>query len=177
MLTGAANRLHMDATIARAIAGSADWNAELSVAMLDFDHFALVNDAAGYDAGDELLRQFVTFLRGQLTADELLFRLGGDEFVIVLPTVAASAAQARVEEIHARWLYETPTGSGGHTFSAGIADTADAGRDVRTLLQKAHKALADAKGSGRARVVATESAAVAAPVEEVSYLKKFGIVK
>lgn len=121
-LTGVGNRVHMDETIERMTSDATSWGAGLSVVMLDLDHFSQVNQTAGHDAGDHLLTNFVQCLAGQLTSDDVLMRLGGDEFVVVLPALSAEEGRLRVEELHARWLYETPAGTGGHTFSAGVAD-------------------------------------------------------
>lgn len=173
-LTGASNRLHMNETIDRKTAEAATWGADLSVVMVDLDHFTLVNLSGGHDAGDHLLQAFAQFLRAQLDTDDVLLRLGGDEFVLVLPVTNGDEAQARVEAIHARWLYETPAGTGGHTFSTGIADTRGHGSAARDLLKAAHKALTDAKTGGRARVVVAPPFVPVAH-EETSFLAKLGI--
>lgn len=173
-LTGVANRLHMNETIERKTAEAATWGADLSVVLLDLDHFTLVNLGSGHDAGDHLLKAFAQFLRAQLDSDDLLLRLGGDEFVLVLPVANGDEARRRLEEMHARWVYETPAGSGGHTFSAGIADTQGHGSTARELLKAAHKALAEAKTAGRARIVVAPPFVPVAH-EETSFLAKLGI--
>lgn len=173
-LTGAANRIHMNETIERKTAEAATWGADLSVAVIDLDHFTLVNLSSGHDAGDHLLKAFTQFLRAQMDTDDLLLRLGGDEFVLVLPVTNGDEARRKLDELHARWLYETPAGSGGHTFSAGVADTHGHGTTARELLKAAHKALADAKAAGRARVVVAPPFVPVAH-EETSFLAKLGI--
>jgi len=175
-LTGIANRVFMDDTIERKTAEATNWGADLSVALLDLDHFTMVNHSAGHDAGDHLLTSFVQFLRGQIDTDDVLMRLGGDEFVLVMPAANADEAKVRVDDLHARWLYETPAGSGGHTFSTGIADTRGHGSSARALLRAAHKALAEAKAAGRARV-AIAPPFVAIAQEETTFLKKLGITQ
>jgi len=173
-LTGVPNRTQMDATIAQKVAEAGNWGADLTVAVIDLDHFTMVNLSAGHDAGDHFLTGFAHYLRNQFDTDDALLRLGGDEFVIVMPATDAGTAKTKLEEAHAKWLYETPAGSGGHTFSAGVADTKVSGTMPRELLRAAHKALSDAKAAGRARVHVF--APVAPPVQETSFLKQFGVL-
>ena len=173
-LTGVANRVRMNHEIERKTAEAAAWGADASVVLMDLDHFTLLNLSSGHDAGDHLLKTFVRFLQAQLDTDERLLRLGGDEFVVVLPTTCADDARARVEEWLARWLYETAAGTGGHSFSTGIADTKGHGPAAKDLLRAAHKALSDAKAAGRSTVVVAPPFVPVAH-EETSFLARLGI--
>lgn len=80
-LTGLANRVllrsHVDDLLRRP-------GVQLGVLMIDLDGFKRVNDAAGHDAGDEVLRVVAERMRRHLRADDLIARTGGDEFVVVL---------------------------------------------------------------------------------------------
>lgn len=173
-LTGVANRMVMNEEIERNTAAAAAWGANASVVLMDLDHFTLLNLASGHDAGDHLLKTFVRFLQKQLDVNDRLLRLGGDEFVVVLPATNADEARRRVEEWLARWLYETAAGTGGHSFSTGIADTKGHGPAAKDLLRAAHKALSDAKAAGRSTVVVAPPF-VAMAHEETSFLAKLGI--
>jgi diguanylate cyclase (GGDEF)-like protein len=80
-LTGLANRLllrsHVDALLRRS-------GVQMGVLVIDLDGFKRVNDAAGHDAGDEVLRVVAERMRRHLRADDVIARTGGDEFVVVL---------------------------------------------------------------------------------------------
>lgn len=173
-LTGIANRIRMNEEIERKTAEASAWGADASVVLIDLDHFTLLNLDSGHDAGDHLLKTFVRFLQTQLDSDDRLLRLGGDEFVVVLPATNADEARPRVEEWLARWLYETAAGTGGHSFSTGIADTKGHGPTAKELLRAAHKALSDAKAAGRSTVVVAPPFVPVAH-EETSFLAKLGI--
>jgi two-component system, cell cycle response regulator len=57
----------------------------LSVLLIDIDHFKVVNDSHGHDAGDAVLREFATRIRRDTRGIDLACRLGGEEFVVVMP--------------------------------------------------------------------------------------------
>jgi len=97
-LTGLANRALLRARI-DALPGGA---AQVGVMVIDLDGFKKVNDAAGHEAGDEVLRVVAQRLQQHLRADDVLARTGGDEFVAVLagddlaPTLLDIARRLRV---------------------------------------------------------------------------------
>ncbi|HEV2125997.1 MAG TPA: GGDEF domain-containing protein, partial [Chloroflexota bacterium] len=64
-------------------AGLSGW--QVSIAMLDLDHFAQINDEYGHAAGDDVLRSLENVLTGSLPLDALVGRFGGDEYVVALP--------------------------------------------------------------------------------------------
>lgn len=80
-LTGLANRMllrsHVDELLQRS-------GLQIGVLVIDLDGFKGVNDAAGHDAGDEVLQVVADRMRRNLRADDVLARTGGDEFVAVL---------------------------------------------------------------------------------------------
>jgi diguanylate cyclase (GGDEF)-like protein len=73
-----------------------------SLILLDLDGFKSVNDRYGHLAGDDLLRQFASELRGQCPPPDVVCRWGGDEFAIIVPADGKEAAE-RVERIR-RWV-------------------------------------------------------------------------
>jgi len=138
-LTGVANRRAWEAEAARSLAHAQRTREPLSFAILDLDHFKVVNDRDGHSAGDALLCALTTGWSRRLRSADLLGRYGGDEFVLCLPGTDQDGAWQVLRE-----LDET------HDFpwSAGVAT---AGRDdtLGTVLARADSNLYLQKRSGR----------------------------
>ena len=152
-LTGLLNRRYLDEALPRELARCQREHRKLSVVMLDLDHFKRVNDNWGHEAGDAVLCQLATTLRGQLRASDLACRFGGEEFVVVMPGASLAEARERIEKIAAS-VRETPI----HlphaslppvTFSAGMAEAFRHGDYPESLLRAADQALYIAKADGR----------------------------
>jgi diguanylate cyclase (GGDEF)-like protein len=128
-----------------------------AVVLADLDHFKILNDTHGHDAGDRALRVFARVLRTIVGSDDLVCRYGGEEFVLVFPQATSSDASDIVEAIRAELHAAT---SDGHTppftFSAGLTDTSD-GDDLALLVTRADQALLRAKTDGRNRSVVANS--------------------
>lgn len=138
-LTGVANRRAWEAEATRNLARAHRTGEPLSFAILDLDHFKVVNDREGHGAGDALLCALTAGWTRRLRAADLLGRYGGDEFVLCLPgTDEAGAWQVL------RQLDET------HDFpwSAGVA-TAGPDDSLGTVLARADDNLYVQKRSGR----------------------------
>jgi diguanylate cyclase (GGDEF)-like protein len=84
-LTNLSNRKHLDTLLAEEIQRAHRHNRELSVLMLDIDHFKTINDAHGHLAGDRVIAGLAHLLRQRLRSDDKLGRYGGEEFCAVLP--------------------------------------------------------------------------------------------
>jgi diguanylate cyclase (GGDEF)-like protein len=124
----------------------------IAVVFIDLDHFKLINDSLGHNAGDTLLQKMAERLRLAVRDGDTVSRMGGDEFILVLndqhnEDVVFRAMQrvvARVNEpitIDGRELYVT--------CSAGISLHPQDGTDVETLLKNADAAMYRAKENGR----------------------------
>jgi diguanylate cyclase (GGDEF)-like protein len=137
-LTGLPNRRAALAALARVQEGDA-------VALIDFDHFKEINDTLGHAAGDDVLRLFGAFLHGTLRASDDTARYGGEEFLVILrqETDPLSA----MERIRREWNAQSPPTS----FSAGVV-LHDEKRTAAETVNRADKALYDAKSAGRDRV-------------------------
>ena len=151
-LTGALNR--------RAILGALDdalqAGARPSVALMDLDHFKLVNDSHGHLVGDTALRRFVLGAVRSLRADDRIGRYGGEEFLLLLATSEPATALAIAERVRRAVSGEAwgDVAAGLHiTVSIGLATLRD-GETAEQLLQRADEALYRAKAEGRDRVVA-----------------------
>lgn len=128
----------------------------LSVVMLDVDHFKKVNDTWGHSAGDDVLRHVATILTDSTRPNDYVFRYGGEEFLIVYlefnPHQTLSFVEAIREKIHSTPC-EMPDG---HMLqvSASFGVSHFRGHpDYQQMVDEADMALYDAKNSGRNRVV------------------------
>lgn len=146
-LTRAANRRRFEERLGVEESRAARSGDELSVCVIDLDHFKAYNDAHGHPAGDDLLRRASAAWASVLRPDSLLARLGGEEFALILPSASSSDAEIVVERLRS----VTP---GEITFSAGIA-TWDGTEPVAAAVARADAALYRAKAAGRDRFVLT----------------------
>lgn len=151
-LTALPNQWMFYDQVQRMIALSKRSGLPLSVMVVDVDRFHEVNQALGYAAGNELLRQMAGRLSGSLRESDYLCRLGGDVFGILLPELADSQQAGIV----ARRIIETlimPVRVAGQdvfaTASIGIGFYPQDGQEVHELLSNAQLAGAQAKQQGR----------------------------
>lgn len=125
------------------------------VMFLDLDHFTVVNDIAGHDAGDDVLRHVARLLESQVRQMGWAARLGGDEFAVVLPGCALARGLAVAEQLRASVQAWEPSYQG-RSFTLGVSIglvVLDASlQDVASVLYAADMACYDAKRAGRNRV-------------------------
>ena len=160
VLTGVANRRHLQTQLTLAFERAHRDGTPLSLLMMDVDHFKAYNDRYGHPAGDECLRQVAQALQQNLRhPSDLVARFGGEEFVIVMQQADEAAAQSAAERIrHAveslGMRHEGSTTSQVVTTSVGTATLApgSAITSADKLVSCADRALYDAKHAGRNRV-------------------------
>jgi diguanylate cyclase (GGDEF)-like protein len=125
-------------------------------AFVDLDHFKLVNDRLGHNAGDALLKIVADRMVGRVRATDVVVRFGGDEFVILFfdQTKSVDARRRALRKIQS--AIRAPIRLGRHTLSVtasiGVATYPDDGEDVDALLANADAAMYRAKKSGRDKV-------------------------
>ncbi|RJF97366.1 diguanylate cyclase [Noviherbaspirillum saxi] len=127
---------------------------ELTVAMIDIDHFKAINDTYGHPVGDQVIRGLAWLLKGRLRSIDLIGRYGGEEFLIALPGVGPDKAIAVIDRIRRDFSglpHAQPDGALYATFSAGIASY-PAMSAAAALTEAADGALLQAKRLGRNRV-------------------------
>jgi diguanylate cyclase (GGDEF)-like protein len=152
-LTGALNRKHFDDRLIGELAFAKRHTAEVSLLILDVDHFKDVNDHLGHLAGDSVLRQLAATVRDTLRVEDVFARYGGEEFAIIARGIERAGALAFAERIRVLvaetpFMYEsTPVPI---TVSIGVATLTDC-RDasVDQLIALADSRLYLAKASGR----------------------------
>ncbi|HEY0264990.1 MAG TPA: diguanylate cyclase [Granulicella sp.] len=133
-------------------------NKNVSIFILDIDHFKQVNDTRGHDIGDEVLRALAQAGRDSSRQYDIFARLGGEEFVAVLPGTELGQAHIIAEKLRAAVEKQGFTFSwkGGEpvpfTVSIGVATRMPGETQVGAVLRRADEALYRAKEGGRNRV-------------------------
>lgn len=154
-LTGIFNRRYLDNTLEKQIAlGKRQRQRDISVLMIDIDHFKLFNDQFGHLAGDEALRQVAETIEDTcLRPNDIVARYGGEEFVVILPNTDASGAAfvaaKIVSAISSLAIPHPATDYGRVTISAGIATSAYEAASKNEIIERADQQLYLAKQSGR----------------------------
>jgi len=155
-LTGLYNRVHLDDFCTRL---DELWNRgrieNLSVIMIDIDHFKRINDTYGHNVGDEVLQQMAKTVRSSCRGSDTVYRLGGEEFLVVcfepLPSAMELAERIR-QQVSADPGMEVIL-NGGITVSLGVAEW-KTGEHRKELLERADANLYQAKKNGRDQVAA-----------------------
>lgn len=131
----------------------------ISLAVIDIDHFKVVNDSHGHTAGDRALRQLARILEAQARDNDIVARLGGDEFVWLMPATPATSAVAVAQRIR-RHLEDLRDELGfAMTISVGIANYPKDALTPGALLESADRALYSAKNAGRNRIALFDASA------------------
>ncbi|MBL0728237.1 GGDEF domain-containing protein [Piscinibacter sp. HJYY11] len=151
-LTGAYNRRHGLACLELELKRQGRREAPCAAALIDLDHFKQVNDLAGHEAGDVVLKTFARLAHEACTSDDVFIRWGGEEFLMLLGR--GTDAIERLEALRVRVAthdWSRVVQGRTITFSAGVAFTRP-GDDAAAVLARADQALYDAKHGGRNRV-------------------------
>lgn len=129
------------------------YNTRVSLLMLDLDLFKTINDAHGHLVGDQVLVRFAEAVKIELREIDLFGRLGGEEFCVLLQQttdqqamIVAERIRKRVEELR---FFDNDGAQFGVTVSLGIASNHPQDQQLERLLERADKALYQAKHSGR----------------------------
>ncbi len=148
-LTGLLNRRSLEAAAQDLI----DDDGTYVAAYADLDHFKILNDVHGHDAGDRALKLFARVLRDSVRPSDIPARYGGEEFVVVLPNCAPADAMLVMERVRDRLAAAIRSGQGPEfTVSVGLAESSIANTFSETV-EAADAALLLAKAGGRDRVV------------------------
>jgi diguanylate cyclase (GGDEF)-like protein/PAS domain S-box-containing protein len=157
-LTGLPNRANFEQHLADALARRRRSGGQVALMVLDVDNFKKVNDSLGHVAGDLLLVAFAKRLQGALREIDLVARLGGDEFTVIAEGLKDTGdAVAIADKIIA--TMRDPVDIDGRALSASTSIGLTLCREGDTpqmLMQRADKALYEAKGAGRARYCLAE---------------------
>ncbi len=156
-LTGLYNRHSLMELLTTEASRTHRYKRNLSLMMMDLDHFKNVNDRYGHPTGDDILREFAQRANLLLRGNDILCRFGGEEFCVIMPETDTASAAVAAERIRSAMETEPiPTRSGdiSITVSIGVATMGPAsGQTVEELIETADQALYEAKNSGRNRIV------------------------
>jgi diguanylate cyclase (GGDEF)-like protein len=138
--------------------------ASLAILYLDLDHFKMVNDNFGHDAGDVVLKNAAQQLCASVRKGDSVIRWGGEEFIVILPTADPSQANDVVQRIMDTGLGQRPD-KDPVTASIGVAEMQEAKvSDWKALVELADHRMYEAKSSGRARSVGNNEQVILWPV-------------
>jgi diguanylate cyclase (GGDEF)-like protein len=165
-LTGLYNHRHFYQRLEEEYKRAERYSSDLSLILLDLDHFKLINDTAGHPQGDAVLRELSTVLHRTTRETDLLARYGGEEFAMLLPETHLAGAFQQAERLRRQiksHYFEALLGKP-LTISCGVAclpfsqDSFKAPRHRQdALIAWADQALYTAKRGGRDRSVTSEA--------------------
>lgn len=160
-LTGLTNRRSFDETLTKELAFARRHRRELSLLVLDVDHFKRINDGLGHPCGDHVLQTLAARLRASVRTEDEVARIGGEELAVILRDIDARGAHDCAERV--RRAIETPFFAWQDelvpvTVSVGIS-TFDRTLHMtpNMMVSDADEQLYRAKTSGRNRVCARQT--------------------
>jgi diguanylate cyclase (GGDEF)-like protein len=160
-LTGLPNRRRTAELATSALADATAMQTPLTIAIIDMDHFKVINDRCGHATGDFVLKEFARVGRESLRESDVLGRWGGEEFLLVMPGATLEFAMASLERMRTLVFgIRLPASGAGMrvSLSAGLATSLRHGRSLDEMIARADSALYVAKNEGRDLVrVADES--------------------
>jgi diguanylate cyclase (GGDEF)-like protein len=156
-LTGLYNHRHFQEALTTELLRSRRYSRSVSLIFLDVDFFKKYNDTHGHPEGDKILVALARIFQDCLRMSDSVARYGGEEFVFLLPETAKEGALHVAESIRKK-VFDHPFPGretqplGRVTISLGVATFPQDGTDGSSIIERADKALYDAKKTGRNRV-------------------------
>lgn len=155
-LTGILNRGAFEESFELEMKRCKEKRCEMSVVLMDIDHFKSVNDNFGHTIGDNLLKKVAQLINHQIRSSDIFARYGGEEFVLVLPETQLQEALKIVESLRESIELRSGDRRSQHvpnvTASFGIASARDNLYNGQNVIETADKALYAAKHAGRNRI-------------------------
>jgi diguanylate cyclase (GGDEF)-like protein len=149
-LTGLANRVTFERMLELEIARATRQETQLSVLLFDIDGFAQINESAGAEMADDVLRFVAATLAGQVRLVDTVARFGPDEFAMIAPGGGGEIAGRRISNAMAM----LEAGGSPVTVGVGVVVFPQDGATSEELISGANAALAEAKRRGRGAIVA-----------------------
>jgi len=156
-LTQISNRRYFEEALEREISRCNRYAREMSLVLIDIDHFKQVNDSYGHLAGDAVLKVLASAIKARIRKEDVFARYGGEEFALLLPEVDLKGGAAMAEK--ARKLVEAQKFEFDNqripiTISAGVAALTSTQREPADVVRAADAKLYEAKSTGRNKVSA-----------------------
>jgi diguanylate cyclase (GGDEF)-like protein len=148
-LTGALDRGFLESRGRQAVEQAAASDTEISLLLIDIDHFKEFNDKFGHAGGDVALKRICRNVAAVIRANDMLFRFGGEEFVVISEGISAEQALALGERIRRRIAADVDANTARITVSIGIASRAHDAPDYDAMFAVADRRLYQAKNGGR----------------------------
>lgn len=156
-LTGIMNRRSIIDFLDRHFQNSVEQLKELSVAMIDLDHFKHINDTYGHPFGDKALKLVSKTVDELIRKQDAVGRYGGEEFLLVFSECTAEHASRKLNELREVLQKQSLTADSGEAvtirLSAGVTSLRHDDKDYALLIDRADAALYKAKEQGRDQVV------------------------
>lgn len=154
-LTGLWNRRHLEESLESEFKRAKRYNKELSIMIIDLDHFKYINDTYGHMAGDEVLREVSAAIKECQRETDFIGRYGGEEIVIILPETDLHTSSNIAETVR-KTVESRPVEFEGEvinvTASIGVSSLRKEHENFAMLFSEADEALYNAKKLGRNRV-------------------------
>jgi len=147
-LTGLLNRQYFNDRVQEEIARAARNGNNLALLLCDLDHFKVVNDTQGHQAGDEILKAVAKSIENSIRGIDLAFRWGGDEIVVILSDTSRDGVLVAAERIRNGISRISKGADASLDMSIGAALYPDHGQHVDELIRLADRALYIAKKGG-----------------------------
>jgi diguanylate cyclase (GGDEF)-like protein len=170
-LIGIHNRRYLDRRMEEEMSRARRYDMQLSLLLLDIDHFKIVNDNYGHQIGDRVLMSLGQLLFREVRDTDVVARYGGEEIAVLAPHTSVSSAIELAERLRQSVERSVMVPANEYekrqaisiTVSIGVAGLDKQTADHQDFIHRADKALYGAKQQGRNRVVDFDS------VKESSY--------
>ena len=154
-LTQLFNRSYFDQILENEFSRSKRYSKDMSLLLIDIDHFKSINDKFGHDVGDYVIAETAKRMNNMIRDIDTISRWGGEEFLTLLPETDVDRAANIAERLRMK-IHLDPYLIGKHTLnisiSIGVAAYAEGVETVDEILKRADEALYTAKDNGRNRV-------------------------
>ncbi len=164
-LTGVSNRRTLEMVLEREVSRAARNGEQVTLVMVDIDHFKAINDTHGHQTGDEVLKKVAATIADGCRDFDVAARYGGEEFAVVLPSCSAKESLVVAERLR-RSIGEADNPVP-ITASAGVATFPTHAPDPERLIAAADEALYESKRAGRDRVTRSRRRAQAGKTVKV----------
>lgn len=154
-LTNLQNRHRFDQELVSECARVRRHGRELSLLILDIDHFKSVNDAFGHPAGDAVLTQVASTIRARIRKHDFAARIGGEELAVLMPETSLAGARQVAEELRRAVEHQVCAYAEAKlrvTVSIGCAEYVSDDVEPASFMRRADEQLYRAKEAGRNRV-------------------------